>query len=262
MTSNMQASMCPLLSYHTPEMGILLPAPVHEDEELSFGVCAPTSSTAVALSLGDALSIAVARKLHTSVGRGPAEVFKSFHPGGAIGAASALSTPKSSMSSTTTMSVTSSSSSTPPLDCFASGFTLPPQRTPLLQPTTRVPPLITQDAAYVPISHIPTVSPQPGQQLRLLDVLLTAIQHPDAKSWVFLSESEIIPPRMIRSLSQHTHVSDLPDRLSCFKRNGGFASHPQAQLGRCDGSSRHRQVRRKRALPWWPYYRMMPPAWG
>ncbi|RJE22610.1 sugar isomerase, partial [Aspergillus sclerotialis] len=88
-TSHLHPSTCPLLSFHTPDMGILLPAPIHENEESSFGVSAPTSSTTVALSLGDALAIAAARRLHTSPGRGPAEVFRSFHPGGTIGATSA-----------------------------------------------------------------------------------------------------------------------------------------------------------------------------
>ncbi|KAH0537109.1 hypothetical protein FGG08_006070 [Glutinoglossum americanum] len=64
---------------------ILLPAPIHEPEETSFGVCAPTTSTTVALALGDALAIAIAQKIHVEEGRGPKEVFKSHHPGGAIG---------------------------------------------------------------------------------------------------------------------------------------------------------------------------------
>lgn len=227
MTSHTQASACPLLSYHTPEMGILLPAPVHEDEEFSFGVCAPTSSTTVALSLGDALSLAVARKLHTLVGRGPAEVFKSLHPGGAIGAASVLSTPKSSICSTNmSASVASSNSSTPSFDYMQSGSMGPIH---LPRPARRISPqLVTQSAGYVPIAHIPTASSQYQQQkLCLLDVLLMAIQHPDAKSWIFLSETEVIPPRAVRSLSQqhrrdadggmHKGLSDLSaDRLSAF----------------------------------------------
>ncbi|KZL68658.1 sis domain-containing protein [Colletotrichum incanum] len=62
---------------------ILLPAPVHESETASFGVSAPTTSTTVALAVGDALAIAAAQELHTSV----AQVFSKNHPGGAIGAA-------------------------------------------------------------------------------------------------------------------------------------------------------------------------------
>ncbi|GJC98562.1 SIS domain-containing protein [Colletotrichum higginsianum] len=62
---------------------ILLPAPVHESETASFGVSAPTTSTTVALAVGDALAIAAAQELHPSV----AQVFSRNHPGGAIGAA-------------------------------------------------------------------------------------------------------------------------------------------------------------------------------
>ncbi|TDZ27297.1 Uncharacterized protein C8035_v010456 [Colletotrichum spinosum] len=62
---------------------ILLPAPVHESETASFGVSAPTTSTTVALAVGDALAIAAAQELHPSV----AGVFSKNHPGGAIGAA-------------------------------------------------------------------------------------------------------------------------------------------------------------------------------
>ncbi|KAK2015188.1 SIS domain-containing protein [Colletotrichum eremochloae] len=62
---------------------ILLPAPVHESEMSSFGVSAPTTSTTVALAVGDALAIAAAQELHPNV----AQVFSRNHPGGAIGAA-------------------------------------------------------------------------------------------------------------------------------------------------------------------------------
>ncbi|KAI9802685.1 MAG: hypothetical protein M1825_002707 [Sarcosagium campestre] len=61
----------------------LLPTPIPESEETSFGIAAPTTSTTVALALGDALALAVARKIHEA--RGPGAVFRSHHPGGAIG---------------------------------------------------------------------------------------------------------------------------------------------------------------------------------
>ncbi|KAK2030504.1 SIS domain-containing protein [Colletotrichum zoysiae] len=63
---------------------ILLPAPVHESEMASFGVSAPTTSTTVALAVGDALAIAAAQELHPN---SVAQVFSRNHPGGAIGAA-------------------------------------------------------------------------------------------------------------------------------------------------------------------------------
>ncbi|THC97495.1 hypothetical protein EYZ11_003029 [Aspergillus tanneri] len=170
------------------DMGILLPAPVHEDEETSFGVSAPTSSTTVALSLGDALAIATARRLHSTTGRGPAEIFRSFHPGGAIGAASNVTTPMSM----STASFPSSNSD----DQQLSISSFPRQN------------LVTQGPriadVLVPIDQIPTVFAT--GKVRLLNILLTAIQHPSAKSWVHLSPVEIIPPRHLRSLSQSSYV--------------------------------------------------------
>ncbi|KAK4860804.1 hypothetical protein LT330_004535 [Penicillium expansum] len=202
LTSHTHPASCPLLSLHGPTgMGILLPAPIHEDEESSFGVRAPTSSTTVALSLGDALAIATARKLHTATGKSPAEVFRGFHPGGAIGAAAAaaetpLTTPSSGMSTGT-------------FDSPASSVSLPWDEitnTPLIPPfNLQSPPeqrLISRDM-LVPLDQIPTASASSSQSpgdVRLLDILLTAIQNPNAKSWVFLSPSEIIPPRRIRAL--------------------------------------------------------------
>ncbi|KAK2755460.1 sis domain-containing protein [Colletotrichum kahawae] len=62
---------------------ILLPAPIHESETASFGVSAPTTSTTVALAVGDALAIAAGQELHPSM----SQVFSKNHPGGAIGAA-------------------------------------------------------------------------------------------------------------------------------------------------------------------------------
>ncbi|SPO06670.1 related to arabinose 5-phosphate isomerase [Cephalotrichum gorgonifer] len=61
---------------------ILLPAPVHEAETTSFGVPAPTTSTTVALAVGDAVAITAAKEIHACVSR----VFAKHHPGGAIGA--------------------------------------------------------------------------------------------------------------------------------------------------------------------------------
>ena len=67
---------------------VLLPAPVHEPEAVSFGVAAPTTSTTVALALGDALAVAAAQELHRGVpgSGGVPAVFARNHPGGAIGA--------------------------------------------------------------------------------------------------------------------------------------------------------------------------------
>lgn len=206
LTSHTQPSTCPLLSLHSADLGILLPAPIHEGEESALGVCAPTSSTTVALCLGDALAIATARKLHTDPGRSPADVFRSYHPGGAIGAAAAgtpLTTPSSGASSTTFDSPSSSISL--PLEDLSTGASIPPF-------TLQSPPQphrIPLDMV-IPLDQIPIVStsslPSPSD-VRLLDILLAAIQHPNAKSWVYLWPGNIIPPRRIRALlSQQTDV--------------------------------------------------------
>ncbi|GIZ39583.1 hypothetical protein CKM354_000296200 [Cercospora kikuchii] len=64
------------------ENGILLPAPIHQSEEASFGVKAPTTSTTVALAISDMLALTVAEALHQG---NTSEVFLKNHPGGAIG---------------------------------------------------------------------------------------------------------------------------------------------------------------------------------
>ncbi|KAH8711930.1 hypothetical protein GQ44DRAFT_626231 [Phaeosphaeriaceae sp. PMI808] len=83
-TSQKRSSDCPLLRTHPNT--ILLPAPIHELEEVSFGVCAPTTSTTVTIAVGDMLALTVAEELHERQVGGVKEVFKRNHPGGAIGA--------------------------------------------------------------------------------------------------------------------------------------------------------------------------------
>lgn len=80
MTSHTHRSTCEIVRQR-PDT-ILLPAPIHESETASFGVSAPTTSTTMAIALGDALAIVTAQELHQSV----AAVFSKNHPGGAIGA--------------------------------------------------------------------------------------------------------------------------------------------------------------------------------
>lgn len=204
-TAHMHPSTCPLFSYVAPEMAILLPAPIHENEATSFGVCAPTSSTTVALSLGDALAIAAAHKMHTLPGRGPAEVFKAYHPGGAIGAAFTVS-PALTISTSTS---TTSFSSLPAEDFLRVKSTFPSSASLLMEVSSP-----SQDARSpligslaVPTSHIPMVALSPeNKRIRLLDVLLKVVQHPNSKHWLFLTESEIIPPQKIRALSRSSNV--------------------------------------------------------
>ncbi|CAK4033550.1 sugar isomerase [Lecanosticta acicola] len=61
---------------------ILLPTPIHEREENSFGVGAPTTSTTVALAVADMLALTTADEIHAGK---TGDVFKRNHPGGAIG---------------------------------------------------------------------------------------------------------------------------------------------------------------------------------
>ncbi|OMP88570.1 Arabinose 5-phosphate isomerase KpsF [Diplodia seriata] len=72
---------CPLLEGRGE--AVLLPAPVHESEERSFGVSAPTTSTTVAMAVGDMLALTAAERIHEGE---KGRVFKRNHPGGAIGA--------------------------------------------------------------------------------------------------------------------------------------------------------------------------------
>ncbi|KAG5957735.1 hypothetical protein E4U58_005696 [Claviceps cyperi] len=83
LTSHTRREACELIRQrpHT----ILLPAPIPESEIISLGVSAPTSSTTVALALGDALAITAAKEMHLDI----AATFAKNHPGGAIGEAAA-----------------------------------------------------------------------------------------------------------------------------------------------------------------------------
>jgi D-arabinose 5-phosphate isomerase GutQ len=83
-TSHKRAAECPLLQTHPNT--ILLPAPIHELEEVSFGVCAPTTSTTVTIAVGDMLALTVAETLYEREEEGVKGVFRRNHPGGAIGA--------------------------------------------------------------------------------------------------------------------------------------------------------------------------------
>ncbi|QIX01421.1 hypothetical protein AMS68_006938 [Peltaster fructicola] len=80
LSSHLHAEKCMLL-LDRPD-SILLPAPIPEPEETSFGLCAPTTSTTVALAVADMLALSVADQMHGSNSK---EVFKRNHPGGAIG---------------------------------------------------------------------------------------------------------------------------------------------------------------------------------
>ncbi|PVH74955.1 SIS domain-containing protein [Cadophora sp. DSE1049] len=81
MTSHTHPSTCEIIKQR-PD-AILLPAPIHKSETDSFGFNAPTTSTTMALALGDALAVVISNELHINV----QAVFSQNHPGGAIGQA-------------------------------------------------------------------------------------------------------------------------------------------------------------------------------
>ena len=81
LSAQMKKEECALLVER--EEGILLPAPIPEAEEVSFGVAAPTTSTTVALAVADMVALTVAEQMHGVESR--REVFRRNHPGGAIG---------------------------------------------------------------------------------------------------------------------------------------------------------------------------------
>lgn len=88
MTSHTVPSTCPLLNHpnrHNSQ-NILLPAPIHISETESFGLSAPTSSTTVAIALGDSIALAVGDRLHAAPLPSSSDVFLKNHPGGNIGA--------------------------------------------------------------------------------------------------------------------------------------------------------------------------------
>ncbi|KAM0200272.1 hypothetical protein ACHAPA_003391 [Fusarium lateritium] len=81
LTSHTSSGTCEFIK-HRPNT-ILLPAPIPEPEKISFGVSAPTTSTTVALAIGDAIAITAAKEINANI----ASVFAKNHPGGSIGAA-------------------------------------------------------------------------------------------------------------------------------------------------------------------------------
>ncbi|KAI9886960.1 MAG: hypothetical protein M1823_001252 [Watsoniomyces obsoletus] len=85
LTGHSNPSLSPISRHHARSDVIILPTPIHESEELSFGVAAPTTSTTVTTALGDALAIAVAENVNAGKGSTGRDVLRGNHPGGAIG---------------------------------------------------------------------------------------------------------------------------------------------------------------------------------
>jgi hypothetical protein len=173
MTSHAHPSACPLIANR--ENTLLLPAPIHESEKTSFGIAAPTTSTTVALALGDALALSVADKLHAADGKTSADVFRVNHPGGAIGAASSISKP--------------TPNSGPPLmsDLAVSVADIPiATASPTSSSSATTATTITSSFSITG-PHLPVTS---------LDILRTALRSPGG--WVRLSPTHLITPRRIQ----------------------------------------------------------------
>lgn len=179
MTSHTTASSCVLIQ-HVPRT-ILLSAPIHEAEATSFGLSAPTSSTTVSLALGDALALAVAQSLHNNPQRTPADVFREFHPGGAIGAAA-----------TGASRIISNANN----------------------PSAADPEVTRMSDIAVSLADIPvTTSSSPlDQLLRPVDIILAVVRAPSARGWARISTSHLIAPRRIRAF-QDTSMTSADARL-------------------------------------------------
>ncbi|KXL43422.1 hypothetical protein M433DRAFT_318769 [Acidomyces richmondensis BFW] len=80
LTGHLEPSDCMLFTGRSK--CILLPAVIPEKEEITVGVAAPSISTTVALAVADMLALTVANELYGSNTR---KVFRTNHPGGAIG---------------------------------------------------------------------------------------------------------------------------------------------------------------------------------
>ncbi|KAI1284198.1 SIS domain-containing protein [Xylaria sp. FL0933] len=184
LTAHSQPADCELIR-HRPG-AILLPAPIHEPETVSFGISAPTTSTTVALALGDALAVVVSQELHASV----SSVFARNHPGGAIGAAFSSDNSGGNSNKPTTVSASASKAISirdlaVRIDKIAS---------------------INPPSAAVPASSSETV-------LTGADVLKAGYASPSG--WVSVGDALACPSRIRRlDTKQLTRVlSDIPDLL-------------------------------------------------
>ena len=214
---------------------ILLPAPVHELETVSFGVAAPTTSTTAALAVGDALAIVVSHEVHGDKEGGVVGVFGRNHPGGAIGKALAESQTRSEPQddcrdagvSETELSLSSSPSSESESSLGSTssdeedGRSTPTSVTSLTESSTAVASAVDDDGeedVTTPTitAKPPTSSTQPTilsmavfpEQIPLftenddsvtgVDILRAAYASPSG--WLSLDDKEIISPCRIKAL--------------------------------------------------------------
>lgn len=209
------------------ENAILLPAPIPRSEMSTFGISAPTTSTTVAMALGDALALAVGATVHEKPGAGPLEVFLQNHPGGAIGSdaiksnhhntlrsvavpvdqipivfGSASSSIGSSIGSSNSSNSSNSSdngmpspamsetSSESDLDVMTSTDPDPDQDQWCTTPPSRPSSSISSSAGT---THCDAM-------VRVSDCLRVAIRSP--KGWVMTQEGHVVPPRRLLECSE------------------------------------------------------------
>ncbi|KAI5851606.1 hypothetical protein DFP73DRAFT_537815 [Morchella snyderi] len=173
-------------SYHTSQVtrgrpgAILLPAPIPEPETVSFGVSAPTTSTTVALALGDALAVACARQLHNHDGNMPADVFRRNHPGGAIGLGTGKGVVRMSDLAIRLDEI-------PVIPCGSRALDSPP-----ISSSSSESDLEVTEWRVAPLS------------VRVVDCLIAAVG--SKSGWVKISLDEIIPPGRLQRVRGNVHV--------------------------------------------------------
>ncbi|KAL7270695.1 hypothetical protein RUND412_006590 [Rhizina undulata] len=173
-------------SYHTSKLtrersnAILLPAPIPESEESSFGISAPTTSTTVALALGDALAVAAARCVHKGEGNQPRDVFKRNHPGGAIGLGMGKGVLRISDLAVRLEDI-------PIVGGDSSSE----------QEIASPPPSSASSESDLEITEWPSeAAPSTKIPVRVLDCLLLAVR--SKKGWLRTPRNEVIPPRRLQ----------------------------------------------------------------
>jgi D-arabinose 5-phosphate isomerase GutQ len=194
---------------------IVLPAPVHELETVSFGLAAPTTSTTAALAVGDALALVCAEELHggrsyggkgSSSSAGPssrvAALFARNHPGGAIGAAAA--NPSLSPSTTTP-------AKRPPPATTTSATTTTTTVRQIAAAWKEIPLAVAEPAQPVtPGRYPPHIGPpQPPQPLTAADVLRAGYASPSG--WVRVPLQGVVSPSRIRTLRSRDLVRRASD---------------------------------------------------
>ncbi|KAI5290024.1 hypothetical protein KEM54_002646 [Ascosphaera aggregata] len=218
MTQHTSASECPLLNLFNNFDSILLPAPVHMPEEENIGVAAPTTSTTVALAVGDALALAIAEKLHAAEGKRPSDVFRKNHPGGSIGKAAAstgLATPPEEYCPPTSRRQ-SAEVVTPPRSINSGDEDGIERQQGMSQVfKTMIPDILSTPLSElaVPLSDV-TFSYKRTEfgKPRISDIMRVAMRNGGCNSWIMITPRSILSPSRLRGLCEESdlakHVSE------------------------------------------------------